>query len=476
MRLLFCTPTTALSGGIKVIFELINRLHAQGIECDLFSFAAGPSWFPLSARVLPQKNLEDVDLSAYDFVLLSNAFMVPMALSHVRHPGLIFFCQDYESFHHAHGLSYAECVQDSPAYSRIYRLPVPIIAVSKSIRHLIKERAGRDSYFMPLGIDKNLFRPQPRRLPTLPYRILMVGNYLLPHKGMRDGFEALAILSREHPVQLVLMTQASKGREVLERCGCPVEIHFCCPPEKVPEVMATCDAYCCTSWYEGFGLPAVEAFHCGLPVVSTRTMGVSDYGVDGENLLLANPNDPDDLYQKLKQLITDPALQQRLIEAGFATVKDRYDWDTSADAFLAALNHTASAKRGPTPVDREEMKALLADLESAGSLTPIPVFREFQRLTRELDTLCSGAISRSALSSADVDQLAALRDQFALYTSNPKAEYYDAFKQKYDLCRLVLSLRDSDRCSQYLELIQNRGRGDGRRDPSPLVEIRYTHA
>ena len=122
------------------------------------------------------------------------------------------------------------------------------------------------------------------------------------------------------------------------------------------------------------------------------------------------------------------------------------------------------------------MKALLDDLDSAGRLTPISIFREFQRLSHELDILCSAAISRSALSCADGDQLAALRDQFALHVSNPKAEYYDAFKQKYDLCRLVLSLRDSERCTEYLQLIQNRGRGDARRDPSPLVEIRYTHA
>lgn len=481
LRLLFCTPSTALSGGIKVIFELINRLGSRGIDADLFSFAGGPLWFPLHARVLPQKNLEDVDFSAYDFVLLSNAFMVPMALSHTNRRGIIYFCQDYESFHHARGLSYAECVQDSPAMARIYQLPVPIIAISRSIQQLVKERAGRDSYFMPLGIDKDIFRPQPRKPRAAPHRILLVGNYLISHKGMRDGLDALAMLGREHPVQLVLVTQESRNREVLERCACPVEIHYCCPPERVPQVMSTCDAYCCTSWYEGFGLPAVEAFHCGLPVVSTRTMGVSDYGIDGINLLLAQPNDPADLRAKLERVLLDPALQARLIEGGFATVQNRFDWETSLGAFLSALEEIQNSPGASEPSDPATMNALLAGLEREGSLTPIAVFRQFQKLAKEVEELLALTISRSELSPADAAYLAGLRDQFAIYLENPRAEYYDAFKEKYDLCRLALSLRDSERCTEYLQLIRNRGRGDARpshggRDPSPLVEIRYSHA
>jgi len=476
LRLLFCTPTSSLSGGLKVIFELINRLGPRGVAADLFSFADAPRWFPLNSRVLPEKNLEEVDLSSYDFVLVSNAFMVPMALSHSRHPGLIFFCQDYESFHHARGLSYADCVRDSPAMARVYQLPVPIIAISRSIQQLIKERAGRDSYFMPLGIDKSVFRPQPRRLRAGQHRILLVGNYLIAHKGMRDGLEALRLLSQELPVQLVLVTQEKRNREMLEQCGCPIEIHYCCPPEKVAEVMGSCDAYCCTSWYEGFGLPAVEAFHCGLPVVSTRTMGVSDYGVDGVNLLLAQPNDPADLREKLKRVLLDSELQQRLIEGGFAAVRGRYDWETSVAAFLAALQDIRASEHEPAEVDPAAMRALLADLEQTGSLTPLAVFRQHQQLSKALDDLCTSAIARSEFSSADVEQLSALRDQFAAYLSNPRAEYYDAFRQKYDFCRLLLGLQDSARCVEYLKLIRDRGRGDGRRDPSTLVEVRYTNA
>jgi len=340
----------------------------------------------------------------------------------------------------------------------------------------VKERAGRECYFMPLGIDKRVFRPQPRKPPGPPHRVLLVGNYLLAHKGMRDGLAALAMLSREQPMQLVVMTQESRNRHVLQQAGCPIEVHYCCPPESVPEVMAGCDVYCCTSWYEGFGLPAVEAFHCGVPVVSTRTMGVSDYGIDEVNLLLAQPNDPEDLCAKVRRLILDPGLRQRLVEGAFATVEKRYDWETSVEALLASLHEISSLGGDAAPADPRDMTELLARLEQEGSVTPIAVVREFQRLAKEVDEVCDSAISRAEISAAEAYQLAGLRDQLAPYLSNPRTEYYDAFKQKYDFCRLALSLQDSERCTEYLQLIRNRGRGDGRRDPSPLVEIRYTHA
>jgi len=52
MRLLFCLPTTALSGGVKVVFEIANRLVDGGETADIFSFAGPPRWRTLRAPIL----------------------------------------------------------------------------------------------------------------------------------------------------------------------------------------------------------------------------------------------------------------------------------------------------------------------------------------------------------------------------------------------------------------------------------------
>ena len=474
MRLLFCLPTTALSGGVKVVFEIANRLADAHESVHLFSFAGPPRWCTLRAPLVPARDLEQADLPSYDFVLVSNAFLLPVVLPLLGAARAIFFCQDYESFHHADGPTYDDFMAESGTFAKLYRLPVPIIATSRAVQGLIRERIGKDSIHVPIGIDKTVFSPQPSgpRSPG-PARVLMVGNYLMPYKGMKDGLEALRRLSLEMPVQLVLVTQEKRGRQLFDDLPFPVEIHYCPIDTQMPGILSTCDAYCCTSWYEGFGLPALEAFACGLPVVSTRTYGVSDYGNDGMNLLLARPNDPGDLHAKLAALLRDQALRDRLRRGGFDTVRSAYDWDESIQRFRAAIAEIDRTYRGAGTVDASAMRSLLSDLEEEGSLTPVAIFREFQALAAELRGLLRRLGEDDRRSAASFERLSALRDAFGRRIGNPRAQYYDAFKSRYDLCRLVLALADSDRLGDTIDrLLHPEEAREDRAHPS-FSETRY---
>ena len=160
MRLLFCLPTSALSGGVKVIFELANQLTEIGESVDIFSFAGSPKWFPLKANLIEVKEFEAVDMDSYDFVLVSNAFMTPMILPRLQTARCILFCQDYESYHHARGQRYKDFISDSPTFTKIYELPVPIITISMAVQGLLKERVGRDAFYLPMGLNKEVFAPR----------------------------------------------------------------------------------------------------------------------------------------------------------------------------------------------------------------------------------------------------------------------------------------------------------------------------
>jgi glycosyltransferase involved in cell wall biosynthesis len=457
-RILFCLPTTALSGGVKVIFEIANRLVDAGNSVELFSYAGQPKWTSPKATIIAAKNIAEVDFTRYDFVFASNAFFLPLLLPNVAPARLVFFCQDWESFHHSRGTTYTEFVSDDPTFVALYQLPVPIIATSRAICSLIRSRAGRDAYFMQVGLNKTIFAVQPRKAPTPRKRVLLVGNYLMPYKGMRDGLEALRILSNEIPLELVLVTQEYRDREVLDACGCPVDLRFCPTEHEMPAIYASCDAYCCTSWYEGLGLPALEAFRCGVPVVSTRTFGVSDYGVDETNLLLAAPNDPADLAAKLRRVLTDESLADRLRAAAFATVDLEYDWNRSYEMFAAALDDIDRTYAGPGSIDAAAMAALSARLEAEGNFTPIETFREFYRLS---GIAGNSYRQMSAARYALPECVATLRDvRMAMtpYVANPLAEYFRAFKAEFDRCQLVLSLTDDDRFPDYLDALLAHGR------------------
>jgi glycosyltransferase involved in cell wall biosynthesis len=473
LRFLFCLPTTALSGGVKVAFEIINRLVDAGEDVDVFSFAGPPKWTSLKASLLPAKDIEEIRADAYDFILASNAFFLPMVLPLAGSARVVFFCQDYECFHHSQDKTYEGFMAECPTFAKLYMLPTPIICTSRAVQGLIRGRLGKDSYYVPMGLNKSVFYRRPRKARTELKRVLMVGNYLMPYKGMCDGFDALERLSRETPVQLVLVTQEHRNRKLFDRHSFPIELHYCPAEERMPEIIASCDAYCCASWYEGLGLPALEAFCCGVPVVSTRTHGVSDYGVDRVNLLLARPNDPQDLHEKLRELLLDEELAERLRGAGFETVENAYGWDISLESFRQAVGEIKRTYVGPGAIDPAHMRSLLDDLEQEGNLTPIATYRLFQELSAELNTLCNDVLREKIASGRFAERLAAVRNGFGQYLNNRRAEYYDSFKAKYDLCQLILSLKDEAQFARYLSLIM-AGRREGGVPSNPsFVEIRY---
>ncbi len=470
-RFLFCIPTTQLGGGVKVVFTIADKLLELGHKVEVFSYAGPPEWCKPNAHLIDAKDISDIDMTRYDFVVVSNAVLIPMVLPYLRSARCIFLAQDYESFHYSQESTFESFLAESPAFRALYALPVPIIATSKSIVRLVREHVSKKAYLMPVALNKNNFKRQTIRRRSDVKRVLLVGNYLLPHKGMRDGFDALEMLSGEFPLELVLITQEDRGRKLFDRYTFRKEVHFCPYETEVAAIMASCDAYCCTSWYEGLGLPALEAFSCGIPVVSTRTLGVDDYGKDGINLLLANPNDPADLRDKLRAVLSDPGLAERLVRGGDTTMEHWYDWDTSAELFMVAVRDIDFTYKGAGPIDAGEMKRMLDDLEQNGSLTPIEIFRDFQRLSDCLRHIVT-EIAAAPPDAAQMEELSALKVSLGKYSSNARAQYHDAFKAKYDLCALVIHLAETPE-RKYLQRLLNPLASSPVTHAAALAEVRY---
>ena len=75
---------------------------------------------------------------------------------------------------------------------------------------------------------------------------------------------------------------------------------------------------------EGFGLALTEAMLCGAPVVGVASGGITDIITDGVTGLLARPDDPRDLAEKLSRMLSDSALRDRLAQAGQKSAYERY--------------------------------------------------------------------------------------------------------------------------------------------------------
>jgi glycosyltransferase involved in cell wall biosynthesis len=106
-----------------------------------------------------------------------------------------------------------------------------------------------------------------------------------------------------------------------------------------------CTAFVFPSLYEGFGLPILEAMHCGAAVVAGNNS--SQIEVVGDAGLLANASDPGDIAAKLAQVLQDRALAQRLRARAVVQAR-RFRWSETAARAAAVLGELPA--RRPAPI------------------------------------------------------------------------------------------------------------------------------
>ena len=81
------------------------------------------------------------------------------------------------------------------------------------------------------------------------------------------------------------------------------------------------------SLFEGFGIPILEAFQCGVPAIVSNTSSMPE--VAGDAALLVDPSDPADIADKMHLMYKDEHLRGKLIANAAEQVK-KFDWDSSA--------------------------------------------------------------------------------------------------------------------------------------------------
>jgi glycosyltransferase involved in cell wall biosynthesis len=121
--------------------------------------------------------------------------------------------------------------------------------------------------------------------------------------------------------------------------------------EQLTQIMTHTDIFLLSSVLEGQPLVIVEAMAYGCPIVTTNVGGIPELIQDNVNGLLCSPEDPECLAQKIKLLIDDPALRQRLGQAARKSYEQSpFQPQAVSSRFIAVY--------GEVLAEREKSKAL----------------------------------------------------------------------------------------------------------------------
>ncbi len=207
---------------------------------------------------------------------------------------------------------------------------------------------------VPLGVDHAFFSPGDRRMARRAIGLddrsgpllLFVGR-IQPLKGADVAVRALAALrpSGVHDARLVIVGGPSgpHGEEELAALhdqvaslGLRSQVTF--TPPQPHELLSTYyrAADCCVvpSRSESFGLVALEASACGVPVVAAAVGGLTTLVSEGRTGYLVEPDDADAFAKRVAEIVTDPMLQGVLGAAG-ASMARSYTWATAAGRLRA---------------------------------------------------------------------------------------------------------------------------------------------
>ncbi len=197
-----------------------------------------------------------------------------------------------------------------------------------------------------LGVNA-AFRPLPdQAVRAVLDRYKLARGYLLfvgtvePRKnlaGLLDAYHRLCAVLRDTPPLVLVGSRGwlydaivTKIRDLAlgERVRWIEELPFA----DLPAMYNGAAALVVPSFYEGFGLPALEAMACGVPTV------VSDRGalpeVVGDVGLRIDPDQPDSLVEGLRRILTDHALRQAAVQAGL-TRAATFTWRRAAETALS---------------------------------------------------------------------------------------------------------------------------------------------
>ena len=173
--------------------------------------------------------------------------------------------------------------------------------------------------------------------------VVAQASWMIPEKGIQDLIDAARIVIDRVPQAHFLLAGEGKHREeYMKRArDLGMEKHFTWTGlvhnPVADGLYAAADVVCQVSrWEEAFGWVIAEAMAASRPLVATHVGGIPELVADGANGFLVPVRAPDQIAQRVIQLLEDPALSARMGAAGRLVAEQKFDLSHNLDTLMQA--------------------------------------------------------------------------------------------------------------------------------------------
>jgi glycosyltransferase involved in cell wall biosynthesis len=223
--------------------------------------------------------------------------------------------------------------------------------VKEETKRIITPTESTKDDLVKLGFDQSLIRVIPeatsdgfsrvddQKVAAIKRKYKLFGDYLLavgldPRKNTERIIKAFELSSAGKDLKLVFVGQPKYMKVKVPR---NVRILGRVPSEDLSALYSGARALIYASLYEGFGLPILEAFACGCPVVTSNISSMSE--VAGGAAVLVNPYEVDSISEGIEKILRGP---KSYVDKGYKRVKD-FSWEKTAKMTLHVYEEARSS-------------------------------------------------------------------------------------------------------------------------------------
>lgn len=341
--------TQSITGVQRFALEISRELRLLCNKDEIKFFAPG------NILQLPAAKELDVEIVGSHSGHLWEQFDLPRHLKKLGCPLLLNFCNTAPVFYSnkittLHDITYIRYPKTySKAFRYFYKVLVPLVLKSSKHIFTVSEFSKKeicDYYRVPVGKVDVVHNAVGANFHPRSSEILKKEKYLLAVSSVKESknFEMIVmafegVSKQMENLKLFIVGDLKSGSfssvDLNTLTSHPqIKLLGRVSDAELVELYSNAVAFLFPSFYEGFGIPVLEAQACGCPVIASNAASMPEVLADSADLV--NPHNIEDWVQAIRKIVTSEEHRNQLTEFGFRNI-ERFSWKKSANKVFSNI-------------------------------------------------------------------------------------------------------------------------------------------